>query len=507
VPLNHRLTAQIPESTSTLKKKFITNLVLIILLNLLIKPLWIFGIDRNVQIIVGHGDFGLYYALLNISFVLNIILDLGITNYNNRNISQNHQLLQKHFSTIVILKFILAVAYGLITFALALILGYSGRELGLLIFLALNQLLISFTLYLRSNIAGMQMHTLNSLVSVLDRALMIVFCAVLIWGRIDGFEFNIEWFVYSQTAAYLITALICFLIVAWKSNFPKLRYDRKFFLVVLRQSAPFALLALLMASYTRMDAIMLEKILRPFGDVQAGIYYNGFRIFDAAYQFALLFAVLLLPMFSKMLKERSCINDLTRLSSLLLFIPMIALAVGSQLFRVEIMDLLYEDHVAESASFFGILMMAFLGMAGTIIFGTLLTANGNLKELNITSAIAVGINLILNLILIPKYYAFGAAISCLVTQFFAGFSQFLISARIFRFTWDPKLFTRVMIYLVAVILMGIGSTWVELSWWIALLGFLGLSMVLAVFLDLISLRAMLLMVRGNGSQRGQEMGE
>ncbi|MFO7617546.1 MAG: oligosaccharide flippase family protein, partial [Bacteroidales bacterium] len=447
-----------------MKKKFITNLVLIILLNLLIKPLWIFGIDRNVQIIVGHAEFGLYYALLNISFVLNIILDLGITNYNNRNISQNHQLLRKHFSTIVILKFILALAYGLVTFALALILGYTGRELGLLLFLALNQLLVSFTLYLRSNIAGMQMHTLNSLVSVLDRALMIVFCAVLIWGRIEGLQFNIEWFIYSQTAAYLITALICFLIVAWKSNFPKLRYDRKFFMVVLRQSAPFALLALLMATYTRMDAIMLEKILRPFGDVQAGIYYNGFRIFDAAYQFALLFAVLLLPMFSKMLKDRKSIHDLTRLSSLLLFIPMIALAVGSQVFRADIMDLLYESHVAESASFFGLLMVAFLGMAGTIIFGTLLTANGNLKELNITSAIAVGINLTLNLILIPRYHAFGAAVSCLATQFFAGFSQYLISSRIFGFGWDGKLFFKLVIYLAAVILMGIGSYQVQVAW-------------------------------------------
>lgn len=468
--------------------------MLIILLNLLIKPLWIFGIDRNVQNIVGVGEFGLYYILLNFSFLLNIILDLGITNYNNRNISQNHHLLQKHFSGLVILKFILAITYGIITFSLALIFGYSGRELFLLIFLVINQLLISFVLYLRSNIAGMQMHTVNSLISVLDRALMILFCAILMWGRIDGFTFNIEWFIYAQTAAYLITAVICFLIVAWKSKFPKLRYDRKFFLVILRRSAPFALLTLLMSVYTRMDAVLLGEILKPDGKAQAGIYYNGFRIFDAANQFALLFAVLLLPMFSKMLKEKQNIHELTLLSSLLLFIPMIALAIGSQLYRVEIMDVLYQANIAESAAFFGILMAAFLGMAGTIIYGTLLTANGNLKELNITSAIAVGINLILNVILIPKYHAFGAAVACLFTQGFAGFSQYLICNKLFKFGLNGRLILKLIFYIALVVVLGILSLRIPGAWWIRFLGLMGVSMLAALALNLVNVRGVIKMV-------------
>ena len=34
--------------------------------------------------------------------------------------------------------------------------------------------------------------------------------------------FKIEWFVYAQTAAYLLTMLICFAIVLRKSRFPKI---------------------------------------------------------------------------------------------------------------------------------------------------------------------------------------------------------------------------------------------------------------------------------------------
>ncbi|MCX6225358.1 MAG: oligosaccharide flippase family protein [Bacteroidia bacterium] len=476
-----------------MKRKFITNLVLIILLNLLIKPLWIFGIDRHVQNMFPD-QFGWYSALFNFSFILSILFDLGLTNYNNRHISQNHHLLQKYFSSIVVLKLIMALLYGLVAFGIAIALGYT-QQLNLIFFLVLSQILVSFTLYLRSNVAGMQMHTANSIISVLDRALMIGFCAILIWGRIRGFTFSLAWFVYAQTAAYFLTAVICFLIVARKSKFTKLHYDHKFFIVVIRQSWPYALLALLMVAYTRVDVIMLDKMFpSPHGTIEAGIYYNGFRLFDATYQFALLFAVLLLPMFSKMLKEKQDVHGLTLLSSLLLFIPTIALAIGSQVYRTEIMDLLYDHNVRESSAFFGILMFSFLGMAGTIIYGTLLTANGNLKALNITSAIALVINILLNIILIPRYEACGAAISCLTTQVFAGFSQYVITAVKFKFRLNYGLIFRLIIYISGVILLGIGSYRLELVWWISFLGMLTASMIFAMLLNLIDLKAMVRLI-------------
>jgi O-antigen/teichoic acid export membrane protein len=340
----------------------------------------------------------------------------------------------------------------------------------------------------------MQMHTANSLLSVLDRTLMIVFCSILIWGKISRIHFSIDWFVYAQTAAYLVTAAICFFLVAWKSKFPKLRYDHKFFIVVIRQSWPYALLALLMVAYTRMDVVFLENLLRPDGNHQASVYYNGFRLFDATYQFALLFAVLLLPMFSKMIKEKQDVHGLTLLSSLLLFVPTIALAIGSQVYRVEIMDLLYKQNIEESSALFGILMFSFLGMAGTIIYGTLLTANGNLRALNITSAIAVGINIVLNLILIPRFQALGAAIACLVTQGFAGFSQYVITAVKFGFKVNIKLVFRLVIYISGVILLAFGAHRLEIVWWIGFLGMLTSAMVFAMLLNLIDLKAMVRLI-------------
>ena len=59
-----------------MQKKFISNLILLALLNLVIKPVAIFGIDVTVQNRVGSEDYGLYFSLLNFTYLFNILLTL-----------------------------------------------------------------------------------------------------------------------------------------------------------------------------------------------------------------------------------------------------------------------------------------------------------------------------------------------------------------------------------------------------------------------------------------------
>src|SRR5690606_41980742 len=84
---------------------------LLVFLNLLIKPFWIFGIDRTVQNTVGTESYGMYAVLFSLTIMFNIFLDMGIANFNNRNIAQNSQLLQKYFSNAMVLKLFLGVLY------------------------------------------------------------------------------------------------------------------------------------------------------------------------------------------------------------------------------------------------------------------------------------------------------------------------------------------------------------------------------------------------------------
>jgi len=479
-----------------LRRTFVTNLFLLVFLNLLIKPFWILGIDRTVQNAVGAQQYGFYFALFNFSLTLNILLDLGITNFNNRNIAQNSQLIGKHFSNIVVLKLILALLYTLVCFVSAFVIGYHGKEFNLLIFMVLNQFLLSLTLYLRSNLSGLHLFKTDSIVSVLDRALMVLICSILLWGRVTEKPFKIEWFVYAQTLAYLITTVIVFLLTLYlpKNVHFKLKFDPKFFMVILKQSYPFAMLALLMTFYNRIDTVMLERLL-PDGDEQAGIYAQSFRILDAVSMFSYLFAGLLLPMFARMIKRKESINQLLRLSFLLVMVPSVIVAVTSFVFRTEIITLMYHSHIQTSASIFGLLILGYISISTTYIFGTLLTANGALKWLNIMAGVGVIVNILLNLWLIPRFQAFGAAISSLVTQTFTAAIQVLLAKHFFKFRFQFKTLLSVFIFFVGVVLINIVCKDLKINWILSFTISTVLCVLLAFITKLLNLRVMIEILR------------
>ena len=229
------------------------------LANLLVKPFWILGVEVGVQNAVGNEVYGFYFSIFNLAYILNILLDLGVTNFNTRNIAQHPQLIGKHLSGILGIKVCLLGLYLVVAFTAGALLGYGSQEFRLLAWLTLCQFLNSLILYLRSNFEGLLLFRWDSLFSVLDRVLMILICGCLLWGPLrEGF--NIYWFVYAQAIAYGLTALLAFAIIARKAHFRRLRWDRRFFLVILKQSAPFALLVLLMASYNRIDPILLRRL-------------------------------------------------------------------------------------------------------------------------------------------------------------------------------------------------------------------------------------------------------
>jgi O-antigen/teichoic acid export membrane protein len=437
-----------------MQKTFLSNLILIILLNLLVKPFYILGIDAEVQNRVGAEIYGNYFALLNFSFLLNILLDFGITNFNNRNIAQNPQLIQKHFGKLLGVRISLFLIYAISTLGLGLFVGYTSNQIYVLSLLVFNQFLVATIQYARSNFAGLHLFKIDAFISVLDRILLIIICSVLLWSPLVSIPFKIEWFVYSQTITYLVSALISVLILKFKIKHIKIQFKKAFSYAIIKQSFPYALLILLMMFYNRIDSVMLERLL-PDGSIQAGIYAQGFRFLDAVNMFALLFAGLLLPMFARLIKKKESIVSLLELGVSIL-IP-ISLVVGITAFfhKEYLIGLRYNDFVSQASQSFGFLILSFIPMSVTYIYGTLLTSNGSLKQLNIMAVGGLILNVVLNLILIPKYKAEGASIATFITQLITAKIQVLLVLKVFKLKINWNLYLK----LFALMVLVIGVNW------------------------------------------------
>lgn len=437
-----------------MQKKFLSSLGLLLLLNIIVKPLYILGIDAEVQNRVGQDSYGLYFGLLNLSFIFNILIDLGINNFNNRNIARDESLIAKHFAKLFTTKAVLAIFYAAVTLLLGLILGYFQTALTMLSVLVFNQILVSFILFSRSNLAGLHLFKYDSIISVLDRSLLIIFCSVLLFSRLTESEFRIEWFVYLQTLSYFITLLVSILMLRNRTGNLRWNLDIKFSKKIFQQSLPFALFILSAALYNRIDGVMLENMTAD-GSARAGSYAQGFRFYEAAGMFSFLFATLLLPIYSKMLKNNEGIEGMLRLSSNILISVAVYGAILTFFFGGEILNWRYISVSDESINAFIALMFAFIGMSMFYIYGTLLTANANLKILNYISFSGLALNLVINFLLIPEYGALGAAIATMVTQLFAGFAQFLVVKRKFEIGFNLSSFLRLTLFCLAFVFLNI----------------------------------------------------
>jgi O-antigen/teichoic acid export membrane protein len=498
-----------------MQRKFITNLLFLIFVNVLIKPFYIFGIDRTVQVTVGTADYGLYAVLYNFSILYYIILDLGLSNYNNRTISQQPNLLKSYLPNFLIIKTLLSFLYLGIVFLFAWFWGYRGAKLSLLLPLALNQIFIGFILYFRSNITALHFFKWDAILSVFDRILVIIICSVLLWGSVIPI-FEIEYFVYAQTFAYGLTALVSLILVLkikksvlidleystgdFKSPVELLElteYDKSvsFSTVfqIIKQSYPYALLVLLMTIYNRIDSIMIEKLL-PDGLEQAGIYAAAYRLLDAVNIFGVLFGTLLLPIFAKMLMEKEKIEDLTFTAFKLIFAFSATAAICSSTFGTEIMTLLYGENVTTVwVDIFKLLIFSFIPIASVYIFGTLMTANANLRQLNIIAISGVVLNVILNLLLIPKYEVFGATLATLITQSLVAVVHIVWSKSIFKLNFSTTFFAQIFGF----VLLAIGFNYLAVNYfgfnnWLINFLFATVLTVLAAFgTKLIDLKAFL----------------
>lgn len=407
-----------------------------IFLNLLIKPLAIFGIDASVQNQVGFANYGTYFSLLNLSLILNILMDLGINNYTTKKISQNPELAKRNFGKVLSFRLILFVLYYLILLSIGVIIGYTENQMYLLLLLGINQFFIILIAYCRSHFAGLHAFKIDAIISVMDRFLLILLAGVVLLFPQQTFTMTIELFVWIQLICYGFTLLLALYLLRKHLEKPYFECDIKFSISLVKKSYPYALLIILMIVYTRIDGVMIERMNGPY---QAGIYAQGFRLLDALYMFGMIFAGLLYPMFSRNLKKsKESVIELLRISGNLLMGGAIVLVIISIYNSSFLLSLIYTEYQAAVPAF-NWLMLSFLAICMNFIFGTLLTANGNLKLLNYSSLLGIIVNIVLNIYLIPTRGAEGAAFATFITQSSTALIQFIYCLNLFSIKVNKRL--------------------------------------------------------------------
>jgi len=415
-----------------MRRFFVKNILFILTINILVKTIWVFFIDRTVQNRVGHAAYGTYASLLTFSIIFSILLDFGLTSYNTRTISREPEKLAELFPDMLSARLMLILFYNIISCLIGWLAGYRGWELVLLLGVLLIQTLNSLILFLRSNVAALQRFKIDGILSISDRLVLILLCGFLLYNPATAKNFKIEWFIAAQIASYFIASLIAFFVLRSIHFIPiRLSFHPKKIFKIIKQTFPYALLIFLMSVYIRSDMNLVEWICGKNGKEQAGIYAASYRLLDYCIQYGGMFAVMLLPFFGRLISQKQEIQPIIRLSVNMLLPISFTIAIACLFFGNHIMHLLYKQATSYDGYILAWLMACFPGWCITYVYCTLLTANGNLILLNKIAFAGVVVNISLNLFLIPKYMALGAAITACITQTFVAATFAYYSYKIF----------------------------------------------------------------------------
>jgi len=406
-----------------MKRQFAVNVVLLVLINLLIKPVYIFFIEAKVQDVLGHVEYGKYFTYLNFTLLFQFLADFGTQSWNAQHLSKNRKDGSTIFSGIFVLRLLLGIIYVAVVCFFSWLTDWFDM---LLVFYLSVQVFLSATLvFVRSSITALGYYKTDNLLSVADRILMIAGLGWLLYLMPERY-FSVADFAMIQMIALFSANVMAVFILIWQGGIVLVKPDFSTWMSVLKKSFPYMLIALLMMAYNKLDGVLLGTISAS-GTEAAGIYAAAFRIYDAMNMMGYLMAALLLPMFASLIGENKHPGHLARLAFQMMWtvsLPVIAIIL---IFPGQILDAIYTMPQDQAVGSLRWLSSAFIMINIGYIYGTLLVASDQGGRLVGIFAIGLIINLLGNILLIPLAGPTGAAMACWITQTFVAAGQFYIA--------------------------------------------------------------------------------
>jgi len=463
-------------------RQFYSSLGLLLLLNILIKPVWIFGIDRQVQNLVGLSVYGTYFSLLNFSIVFSFLLDWGFTGFFNRQLAAQPQAFSAFAGKFFFIKLLFILLYTTVVLFTGWITGIDHWEI--LIAVIIIQSLTSLFVFLRGIITAQQYFRTDAWLSILDKGLMImVGGGFFLWPAVTGSIsiFSFLWIQVLCSAAAVLTALI---FVVKKTRLFAIKgaaINRSMAL----QAIPFAMVVLLMSAHYRLDGFLLER-MHPDGARQAGIYAAAYRLLDAGNMIGYLTASFLLPFVARHFHNGPITAAVVNNSRHLLLLFSIATVIIVFFMADGIQSILYHSNDPAMSAVLQWCLPALIGYSLVQVYGTVMTATGNIVSFCVIVMASLIVNIILNVLLIPSMGAKGSCIAAVISHGLCGIACLLFTSQKTRLGLDVR--SLLMYTFIAVALAGYfyAGKMAEIKEWLLLAGSLIILPALTVATGLFS---------------------
>lgn len=250
---------------------------------------------------------------------------------------------------------------------------------------------------------------ITALVRVLTQLITVVFSFLLIYLWRDVLVLPL-----TQLLGGLVGAAFIFYLLKRYIALSLTGFDWERVKILFKQALPFVGSALAVTIYYNIDSVILQLIK---GSEVVGYYNASYKIVLLLVGFAVYFQAAVYPTLVNLLKynvEKA--QYLLRALSKLLIFASLPVAIGGTVLAQRIIELVYGVNYGQSILPFQILIWSVFTIYVNVSFGVTLLAGGREKQYLKCVGTGAILNLLLNVLLIPKFSLIGAAVATIITE-------------------------------------------------------------------------------------------
>lgn len=389
-------------------KKIATNVSLLSLAQI-ISYIFSFFFYSLTARYLGAGNFGILSFALAFTGIFSIISDIGLQKIITRDVARNKDLTSIYLGNLASLKLILAPAALFLVIIFVNLLGYPQDTKIIVYIIGLSATFNAISQFYYAFFQAYEKMIYESIGRILNSLMLLSGALVLL-----NYGFSVKAFAVLYLLVSFIIFIYCLITSLVNFGFFSLRINRTFLRNVISESLPFALLGVFEMIYHWIDTVMLSLMQ---GDSPVGWYNAAYRIFMVTLFIPIAVNSSVYPVMSRFFV--SSIDNLKLIQEKYFkFMSFIAvfIGIGTTLFAKEIILMVFGQSYSPSIIALQILIWSAVLIYINGAFVQLFQSSNRQKTVTKVAGIAAVFNIVLNLILIPKYSYIGASIATVISE-------------------------------------------------------------------------------------------
>lgn len=390
---------------------------------------------------LGPTGSGQFQFVLSFVTLFGVVIDFGIQQYIIKKISEDRSKAKTYFHNFLAVEVFLATIVYIAMITVAKFNGYEPVVVKAIMVAGLGAAIHGLTYPFLAVITAFydlkKAAFLNFLASLINVA--IIFLTIWVGGSIV--MLTTQQIIYGILAVTLYYQFVKKYIGNPEVIKGVMTLDPKLIKKILWSAFPFAVLVGFSTIYNRIDVVLISKFL---GYTQTGYYTAAYKSFDLLAFFPAVVSHSLYPLFSSIMSEGKLDVVKATLERYLRFMSAVALpmATGGMLLAEPIIRILAGEEFVPAARVLSVLVWAPAILFIYIVVNSLVISQLT-KFATIITGVNVVINIVGNIILLPRIGIMGAAIMTIVSESLQGVFYFyfvrkkITDFKFFGNLWQP----------------------------------------------------------------------